>query len=150
IIWLSWVSCSFALLVPCARAQGPVSTSGPMGPPYSGAPFQTGPGPGTVFPDDPPAHRPPEQATWTLPLFCDDQREIHFFTPPILGDQLSPPYSFPTTASPTTQTAARSAFTPGRILLPSIRGFKIAEDESPRPLDRAYFTANYYSDVDKA
>jgi hypothetical protein len=38
----------------------------------------------------------------------------------------------------------------GLILAPSIRGFKIAEDQSPRPIDRVYFFSNYFDDVNKA
>jgi hypothetical protein len=51
---------------------------------------------------------------------------------------------------PTTSTSTSSSFPQGRIIVPSVRDFKIAENESPRPLDRFYFTANYYLDVDKA
>ena len=35
----------------------------------------------------------------------------------------------------------------GAALLPFIRQFKIAEMESPRPLDRVYFTFNFYDDL---
>jgi hypothetical protein len=35
----------------------------------------------------------------------------------------------------------------GAALLPSIRQFKIAEFESPRPLDRFYFSFNFYDQV---
>jgi hypothetical protein len=38
----------------------------------------------------------------------------------------------------------------GLILAPSIRGFKIADDQSPRPIDRVYFFSNYFDDVNKA
>jgi hypothetical protein len=31
--------------------------------------------------------------------------------------------------------------------VPSVRNFKIADNESPRPLDRAYLTFNYFNDV---
>jgi hypothetical protein len=35
----------------------------------------------------------------------------------------------------------------GAVLVPWIRGFKIADDESPRPLDRVYVAFNYWDDV---
>ena len=35
----------------------------------------------------------------------------------------------------------------GLILAPSIRSFKIAEDQSPRPLDRVYYFFNYFDNV---
>jgi hypothetical protein len=36
------------------------------------------------------------------------------------------------------------------VLVPSIRSFKISENESPRPQDRVYFDFNYFNDVNKA
>jgi hypothetical protein len=36
------------------------------------------------------------------------------------------------------------------VIVPSIRGFKIGEDQSPRPEDRVYFGFNYYDEVNKA
>jgi hypothetical protein len=38
----------------------------------------------------------------------------------------------------------------GAILYPSIRGFRISEDESPRPEDRIYLGFNYFDDVNAA
>lgn len=38
----------------------------------------------------------------------------------------------------------------GAALLPSIRQFKVAEMESPKPLDRVYFTFHYFNDVNGA
>jgi hypothetical protein len=35
----------------------------------------------------------------------------------------------------------------GPVVLPSVRGFKIGDNESPRPLDRTYFNFNYYQDL---
>lgn len=35
-------------------------------------------------------------------------------------------------------------------LVPSVRGFKIAENQSPQPQDRVYFTFNYFSDLNQA
>jgi hypothetical protein len=45
-----------------------------------------------------------------------------------------------------------SAIAPGKpsVIYPTIRGFKIAEDESPRPEDRVYFDFNYYDRVNQA
>ena len=38
----------------------------------------------------------------------------------------------------------------GAVILPSIRGFKIAENQSPQPQDRIYYTFNWFNDVNKA
>ena len=38
----------------------------------------------------------------------------------------------------------------GLILAPSIRSFKIAEDQSPRPLDRVYYFTNYFNNVNQS
>ncbi len=38
----------------------------------------------------------------------------------------------------------------GGVVVPTIRSFKIAEDESPRPQDRVYFGFNYYNNVNDA
>jgi hypothetical protein len=38
----------------------------------------------------------------------------------------------------------------GAVVVPTIRSFKIAEDESPRPQDRIYFGFNYYNNVNDA
>ena len=34
------------------------------------------------------------------------------------------------------------------VYVPSVRYFKISDDESPRPQDRAYFAFNYFSSLD--
>ena len=39
---------------------------------------------------------------------------------------------------------------PGGVLVPSIRGVKISEDESPFPQDRVYFGFNYWDNVNAA
>jgi hypothetical protein len=38
----------------------------------------------------------------------------------------------------------------GTAVVPSVRGFKIADYESPRPLDRVYVAFNYFDDVNRA
>jgi hypothetical protein len=38
----------------------------------------------------------------------------------------------------------------GAVLVPSIRGFKIGDDESPEPQDRVYVDFNYFDDVNDA
>jgi hypothetical protein len=64
------------------------------------------------------------------------------------GDQLSPPgIAFRPPNSGGFPPAPRIN---AAILVPSVRGFKIAEGESPRPLDRFYFNFNYFDDVNKA
>jgi hypothetical protein len=63
-----------------------------------------------------------------------------------LGDQgpigilTSPPGGPPTGAGPI----------PGAILVPSLRGFKIADNGSPVPRDRIFFSFNYYDNVNAA
>jgi hypothetical protein len=50
------------------------------------------------------------------------------------------------------------AFTPrtaghlnlGNVFVPTVRGFRIGEDESPRPEDRVYFAFNYFDNVGAA
>jgi hypothetical protein len=49
------------------------------------------------------------------------------------------------------------AFAPGRgqagqtgLLAPSLRTFKMSDDQSPRPLDRVYFDFNYFNNVNAA
>ena len=37
----------------------------------------------------------------------------------------------------------------GAILAPAVRAFKIAEMQTPRPVDRVYFFTNYFNDVNK-
>jgi hypothetical protein len=34
--------------------------------------------------------------------------------------------------------------------VPSTRGFKIGENDTPRPMDRAYFSFNYFDDLNNA
>ena len=35
-------------------------------------------------------------------------------------------------------------------VVPSVRGFKIAENQSPQPQDRVFFTFNYFTDLNGA
>ncbi len=37
----------------------------------------------------------------------------------------------------------------GAVLLPSVRGFKIAEGQTPRPVDRVYYFTNYFNNVNQ-
>jgi hypothetical protein len=38
----------------------------------------------------------------------------------------------------------------GAVLLPSVRGFKIADDNSPQPRDRVYFDFNYFDELNES
>lgn len=95
---------------------------------------------------------PPSQAP---PRFSSDSRFARRrsrLIPEMMGDgaplgrlaQTNPP----TPPTPTVPGAppARSPIS-GATILPSIRQFKIAEMESPMPLDRVYYTFHYYNDV---
>ncbi len=76
--------------------------------------------------------------------------------PGIIGD-FSPPVSIravsglpqppplPPPGTPTTPTLPNPKFR--SQLAPSVRGFKIAENQSPFPQDRIFFTFNYFNDV---
>jgi hypothetical protein len=72
-----------------------------------------------------------------------------YATPNLQGDQLGiPAIAFGPRGS--------SRFPPppgqaqGAVVVPSVRSFKIAENDSPFPRDRVYFGFNYYEDVNKA
>lgn len=56
----------------------------------------------------------------------------------LLGDQLPPPPPIP----PNPQQPS--------ALLPSVRGFKISENQSPRPEDRVFYSFNYFANVNGA
>ncbi len=60
-------------------------------------------------------------------------------TPPTIPSPFPPP-----TPPPTPNPRLASA------LAPSVRGFKIAENQSPRPQDRVYFDFNFFSQVNQA
>jgi hypothetical protein len=61
----------------------------------------------------------------------------------MLGNQLGIPSLVFTSTR-----AGRSAFS--AVFNPTVRGFRIAEDESPRPEDRVYFGFNYFDLVGEA
>jgi hypothetical protein len=68
----------------------------------------------------------------------------------MLGDQLGlPPMGFGPPGKPGFPPAPGQA-PAGSILVPSIRSFKISENEDPRPQDRAYLGFNFYNDVNDA
>jgi hypothetical protein len=60
----------------------------------------------------------------------------------MLGDQ-GPLGTFPPFAPP-------AGAIKGAVLVPSVRGFKISDDESPKPQDRVYVDFNYYDDLNDA
>ena len=67
----------------------------------------------------------------------------------MIGDQS--PYSFHSAAARTTTGPVGPPLPPGprggALLFPTVRSFKIAENQSPRPLDRFYVDFNYYNDL---
>jgi hypothetical protein len=68
----------------------------------------------------------------------------------MLGDQLGiPPIGVGPPGKPQFPPAPGQA-PPGAILAPSIRTFKISENEDPQPRDRVYFGFNFYNDVNEA
>jgi hypothetical protein len=80
--------------------------------------------------------------------------EATTFVPPIMiGDQA--PTVIPQPQTPPSPNPARPPFPPfpqsqqrhAAALVPWIRGFKIAEDQSPRPQDRFFFTFSYYNNL---
>lgn len=64
--------------------------------------------------------------------------------PPMIGDQA------PFSARSAVPAVPPSPFAPSRlgIALPWARGFKIADNMSPRPMDRLFFTFNYFDNLD--
>jgi hypothetical protein len=49
--------------------------------------------------------------------------------------------------SPAATLATKPGGTGGTVVLPSTRGFKIADNESPEPRDRVYFSFNYFDNL---
>jgi hypothetical protein len=67
-------------------------------------------------------------------------------TPNMQGDQLG----IPALSFSSQFTSFKGATGQQIVLVPSVRSFKISENESPRPQDRAYVGFNYFNDVNKA
>src|SRR5512135_249462 len=126
------------------QAQAPAAPGGPVTP-------------GTTGPAAPPVSAPSplspsEPGAGALPSFAS----LSLRTPPeILGDQgpisvlqLGPtvPEVPPVPGAPSRRLAT-GAPPRGAALLPFIRQFKIAEMESPRPIDRVYFSFNFYDNL---
>ena len=62
-----------------------------------------------------------------------------------LGPGLSIPRPYPPTPPPTPPSPRRAS-----ALVPSVRGLKVSENQSPRPQDRVFFTFDYFSNVNGA
>ena len=62
-----------------------------------------------------------------------------------LGPGLSIPKPFPPTPPPPPPSPRRAS-----ALVPSVRGLKVSENQSPRPQDRVFFTFDYFSNVNGA
>src|SRR5207248_9322234 len=106
--------------------------------------------PPTPAPIQPPAVTPPEGQPAINPLAFEgsDERATArasvAYVPPMLGDLLVPTGGFRTVFfAPRGSTPTAQVFR-----LPSANhGFKIADDNSPRPQNRVFTTYNYYNDI---
>jgi hypothetical protein len=100
-------------------------------------------------PETPP--RPPDTAP---PLSFEGGPAVRgesfaYGTPNLQGDQLGiPAIAFGRRGSP--QFPPSPGQVSSAVVVPSVRSFKIAENDSPFPRDRVYFGFNYYADVNKA
>jgi hypothetical protein len=77
----------------------------------------------------------------------------------MLGDQApivrvfqlpAPPPGIPPPVQPPVPGRPGGSSIKSAALLPSVRGFKIAENQSPQPQDRIYYTFNFYDDLNSA
>lgn len=69
-------------------------------------------------------------------------------TPSMVGDQLSvPALAFARRQNPAFPPVPGTTPVTSQVVIPSVRGFKIAENESPRPRDRFYLGFNYFDNV---
>ncbi len=107
---------------PCLPAPAPEAK-----PPTPGVPGQP-----------PPAEAEPSVSTERFGAAPTEM--VAVMTPNMQGDQLGVP------AITFTPRSANGEI----VLVPSIRKFKIAEDENPRPVDRVYFGFNFYDHVNKS
>jgi len=80
-------------------------------------------------------------ATPTGPGFGGGLASANLF--PMIGDLLPPTSMARTAPSPPAPPFPGSRST----IAPSVRGFKIADNQSPVPQDRVYFTFNFFNDV---
>src|SRR5271157_5043373 len=78
----------------------------------------------------------------------DESAYSRFGIPQMIGDLgpgLSIPQPFPPTPPPPPPSPRRAS-----ALVPSVRGLKISENQSPRPQDRVFFTFDYFRNVNGA
>jgi hypothetical protein len=61
-----------------------------------------------------------------------------------------PPVPPPPGVPPTPNPGPRPGALQGTTLVPSVRGFKIADNQSPQPLDRIFYSFNYFEDLNKS
>jgi hypothetical protein len=102
-------------------------------------------------PTTPPAVTPGDQLAAAAPTtgLLDVSRLPEISPIVMLGDALGiPSQAFAPPGS--AQFPPLPGTTKAGILVPSIRSFKIAEDEAPAPQDRLYFGFNYWDDVNKS
>jgi hypothetical protein len=66
------------------------------------------------------------------------------FRPTFTVRQVPPPTNPPMPGRPNVNSLQSAS------LIPSVRGIKVAENQSPQPQDRVYFSFNYFDDVNKS
>lgn len=98
------------------------------------APATPGAGPAVAAPESPEPAAPDEAD----PEFLNEAESL--ILPPMIGDQA--PLSVRSHLLPV------GAQRPLGIAVPWARGFKIADNMSPRPMDRLFFTFNYFNNLD--
>jgi hypothetical protein len=147
---------------PCPAAPCPAPAEKPPveKPPERPAPPPERPTPPPERPPERPPDLAPEQPPEAAPFEGTARAGVFggatfaAATPTLIGDQLGipalafaprPPFP-PTPPGPAPGPTGPSS----DLFVPSVRNFKIAENESPQPRDRVYFSFNYFDDVNKA
>jgi hypothetical protein len=129
---------------------GRTSGAGCAAPPPCGCPT-----PGSQYPGGPGESSPDGMGTPGGPFAPGTNQGAQFGTDfgrsamtdvPLHGDQFSSGLG---TASTSFGSGAAGRSKP-LVLFPTIRGFKITEDESPRPIDRVYIDFNYFDRVNES
>ena len=124
-----------------------------MGEPGTGQPYGGPPGTGADAGAGAGAANPAAVGSFPDPSLTSGlglDRDSALSDLPMIGD-MSPPFAYqrittrqiPNRPPPPPSRFARS------LLAPSVRGFKISENQSPVPQDRVFFSFNFFDDVNK-